>query len=150
MNRGHFNSKTMAEVRKLLGTPDGHFETRYALAYQLGSDDKNSYQLIFLPDFSGKTVENIKIYHEPISDTPPTPTTAPPVPPTNAITGAIQTLTDRHRRCCRRINLQTSEACTGNKIVQNRQRNFLFESRQTLPLQFANRRRRFCFREITR
>lgn len=71
MNRGHFTDKKLVDVKKALGNPDGHFDTRYSLAYLLGSDDKNSYQLIFLPDYAGKTVENIKILHEPIPDAAP-------------------------------------------------------------------------------
>lgn len=88
INRGTFNNQKLIAVKKALGKPDGKFQTRGSLVYQLGSDDKNSYQLIFLPDFSGKTVENIKIYHQPIETTPP----AEPIPTTSGISAGSKRL----------------------------------------------------------
>jgi hypothetical protein len=72
LNHDVFTGKKLVEVKKILGNPDGHYDGRNVLAYQLGSDDKNTYQLVFLPDYQGKVVENIKIYHEPLDDTKPT------------------------------------------------------------------------------
>lgn len=78
INKGTFNNRKLIEVKKALGNPDGKFQTRNSLAYRLGSDDRNSYQLIFLPDFSGKSVENIKIMHEPVVESATaTPPSAP-------------------------------------------------------------------------
>jgi|GEM_PF-3861166 len=81
INKGTFNSRKLIDVKRALGTPDGKFQTRNSMAYRLGSDDKNSYQLIFLPDFSGKMVENIKIMHEPnVESVPANPASPPPAP----------------------------------------------------------------------
>lgn len=82
INKGTFNSRRMIEVRKALGTPDGKFQARGSLAYRLGSDDRNSYQLVFLPDFSGKSVENIKIMHEPNVEAATVHSSSQPVKPT--------------------------------------------------------------------
>jgi hypothetical protein len=72
LNHDIFTSKKLSEVRKALGDPDGNYKARNVLAYRLGSDDKNAYQLVFLPDYQGKSVENIKIYHEPTDEVRPT------------------------------------------------------------------------------
>lgn len=77
INHGTFTNKKLTEVRASLGAPDGRYPIRASLAYRLGSDDKNQYQLIFLPDFSGKLVENVKILHEPLESTPVSPLKSP-------------------------------------------------------------------------
>ena len=56
-----FVGKPVADVEKELGHPDGHYQTKES-AYVVGSEGKDLWQLVFLPDVSGKTVGDVKVH----------------------------------------------------------------------------------------
>lgn len=60
------NGRKLTDIKKVLGPSDAKYEAGRVPAYKLGSDSQYTYILVFLPDFSGKTVEEVKIYREPL------------------------------------------------------------------------------------
>jgi len=116
MNHDIFTTKKLSDVKKALGNPDGTYNIRNSLSYKIGSDDKNSYQLVFLPDFQGKTVENIKIFHEPLDDAKPTAITAGSKRLPINIEGALAESIFKHLKV-----VETKSAKTGKNIACTKQ-----------------------------
>lgn len=64
-----FHSAKLTDIRKTLGASDAKYENGRLPAYRLPKIGQESLILVFLPDFSGKLVEDVKIYREPLDST---------------------------------------------------------------------------------
>lgn len=70
VKKNPFAGKEFLDVESELGKPDGHYQTNEP-AYVVKQDGKDLIQVVFLPDASGKKVDQIKVHKRFCSLVPP-------------------------------------------------------------------------------